>query len=150
MKTILEKKRKQDLGIFYTRPEIVDFIYDILLVWKEKEDKEKKRWESHKPKHYPSVIDPACGEGIFVKRISSIYETEPLGNVNQGKFLNGVIKLNGRNEVIIDPKTNMTSIPGIFAAGDVTDVPHKQMIIAAGEGAKAALSAYEYLKSQRI
>ena len=44
----------------------------------------------------------------------------------------------------------MTSIPGIFAAGDVTDVPHKQMIIAAGEGAKAALSAYEYLKSQRI
>ena len=79
-------------------------------------------------------------DGIFVE----------IGSGPASKFLNGVIKLNGRNEVIIDPKTNMTSIPGIFAAGDVTDVPHKQMIIAAGEGAKAALSAYEYLKSQRI
>lgn len=68
MTALLEKKRKQDLGIFYTRPEIVDFIYDILLVWKEKEDKETKRWEAHKPKHYPSVIDPACGEGIFLKK----------------------------------------------------------------------------------
>lgn len=68
MKTVTEKKRKQDLGIFYTRPEIVDFIYDILLVWKEKEDKETGRWESHKPKHYPSVIDPTCGEGIFIKK----------------------------------------------------------------------------------
>lgn len=63
-----EKKKKQDLGIFYTRPEIVDFIYDILLLWKDKEDKEHRRWESHKPKHYPSVIDPACGEGVFLKK----------------------------------------------------------------------------------
>lgn len=63
-----EKQRKQDLGIFYTRPEIVDFIYDILLVWKEEEDRHTGRWESHKPKHYPSVIDPACGEGIFLKK----------------------------------------------------------------------------------
>jgi type I restriction-modification system DNA methylase subunit len=68
MKMVTEKKRKQDLGIFYTRPEIVDFIYDVLLVWKEKEDKETKRWESHKPKHYPSIIDPSCGEGIFLKK----------------------------------------------------------------------------------
>lgn len=68
MMTVLEKKRKQDLGIFYTRPEIVDFIYDILLVWKEKEDKESGRWKLHKPKHYPSVIDPTCGEGIFIKK----------------------------------------------------------------------------------
>lgn len=68
MKPILEKKRKQDLGIFYTRPDIVDFIYDILLVWKEREDKETGRWELHKPKHYPSVIDPTCGEGIFIKK----------------------------------------------------------------------------------
>ena len=46
----------------------MDFIYDILIVWKEKEDKETGRWESHKPKHYPSVIDPTCGEGIFIKK----------------------------------------------------------------------------------
>jgi methylase of polypeptide subunit release factors len=63
-----DKKKKQDLGIFYTREEIVEFIYNILLLWKEKEDKEQNRWESHKPKHYPSVIDPACGEGIFLKK----------------------------------------------------------------------------------
>ena len=77
MNTVIERKRKQDLGIFYTRPEIVDFIYDILLVWKEKEDKEKSRWESHKPKHYPSVIDPACGEGIFLKKAIERNFTKP-------------------------------------------------------------------------
>ncbi|MDD5771508.1 MAG: FAD-dependent oxidoreductase, partial [Candidatus Omnitrophica bacterium] len=49
---------------------------------------------------------------------------------------NGEIKVNLRNE---------TNIPGIFAAGDVTDVPEKQIIIAAGEGSKAALSAFRYL-----
>ena len=63
-----DKKKRQDLGIFYTREEIVEFIYDILLLWKEREDREHKRWESHRPKHYPSVIDPACGEGIFLKK----------------------------------------------------------------------------------
>lgn len=77
MKTVQEKKRKQDLGIFYTRPEIVDFIYDILLVWKEKEDKETDRWNSHKPKHYPSVMDPACGEGIFLKKALEREFTKP-------------------------------------------------------------------------
>ena len=75
-------------------------------------------------------------DGIFVE----------IGSVPASKFLNGMVKLNGKNEVIVDPKTNMTSLPGIFAAGDVTDMPHKQMIIAAGEGAKAALSVYEYIK----
>ncbi len=60
------------------------------------------------------------------------------------------VKLNEKGEIIIDPRTNATSQPGIFAAGDVTDIQYKQMIIAAREGAKAALSAYEYLKSQNI
>jgi len=64
MQTI-DKKKKQDLGIFYTDPRIVNFIYDILLIWKEKEERETGRWESQK--HYPSVIDPAVGEGIFLK-----------------------------------------------------------------------------------
>lgn len=65
---IQERQRKQNLGIFYTKPEIVDFIYDILILWKEYEDRKLGRWGSHKPKHYPSVIDPACGEGIFLKK----------------------------------------------------------------------------------
>ena len=60
-----DKKRKKELGIFYTDEKIVDFIYDILILWKEKEDKETNRWHfpSGKPK-YPSVIDPACGRDI--------------------------------------------------------------------------------------
>ena len=63
-----EKQKKQDLGIFYTPPEVVGFIFDILNIWKEKEDKDKKRWQSRQPKaHYPSVIDPAVGEGVFLK-----------------------------------------------------------------------------------
>lgn len=77
MKATLEKKRRQDLGIFYTRPEIVDFMYDILLVWKEKEDRDAGRWNAHKPKHYPSVIDPACGEGIFLKKAIERGFTKP-------------------------------------------------------------------------
>ncbi|MEK6837090.1 MAG: FAD-dependent oxidoreductase [Nanoarchaeota archaeon] len=55
------------------------------------------------------------------------------------------------NEIIIHEEnfmTNMTSVPGIFAAGDVTDVPEKQIIVAAGEGVKAVLSVFKYLGSQ--
>ena len=60
-----DKQRKQDLGIFYTPPEVVNFIFDILTIWKDKEDKKKGSWENRN--HYPSVIDPAVGEGIFLK-----------------------------------------------------------------------------------
>jgi len=59
------KQKKQDLGIFYTDQRIVGFIFDILKIWKEKENKETGRWESRK--HFPSVIDPAVGEGVFLK-----------------------------------------------------------------------------------
>ncbi len=59
------KRKKQNLGIFYTDQRIVDFIFEILKTWKEKENKEIGRWESRK--HFPSVIDPAVGEGVFLK-----------------------------------------------------------------------------------
>ena len=59
------KKRKKDLGIFYTPQEVVDFIFSILNIWKEKDDKKTGRWASRK--HFPSVIDPAVGEGAFLK-----------------------------------------------------------------------------------
>lgn len=55
-----------------------------------------------------------------------------------------IVKLNKLNEIEVD-EMNMTSIPGIFAAGDCTDTKHKQIIIAMGEGAKAALGVFEYL-----
>ncbi|MEM5790921.1 MAG: NAD(P)/FAD-dependent oxidoreductase [Candidatus Aenigmatarchaeota archaeon] len=58
------------------------------------------------------------------------------------------LKINERNEIDVDQNC-CTNIPGLFAAGDVTDVRWKQIIIAAGEGAKAALSAHEYLMSKK-
>ena len=59
-------------------------------------------------------------------------------------FLPKEIKLNKWKEIIVD-KENQTNIKGLFAAGDVTDIPYKQDIIAAGEGAKAALAVFDYL-----
>jgi alkyl hydroperoxide reductase subunit F len=55
---------------------------------------------------------------------------------------------NDKNEIIVD-KQCKTKIPGLFAAGDITDIGYWQIIIAAGEGAKAALSAYEYLTKRQ-
>ncbi|MBI4709439.1 MAG: FAD-dependent oxidoreductase [Candidatus Portnoybacteria bacterium] len=77
-------------------------------------------------------------QGIFVE----------IGSVPNSDFLRNLVDLNEKGEIIIDHKTGATSKPGIFAAGDVTDVPEKQIIIAAGDGAKAALAAYQYLKSK--
>jgi len=62
-------------------------------------------------------------------------------------FLDGLVALNELGEIIVDVD-GKTSRPGVFAAGDVTSVKSKQIIIAAGEGAKAALEAYEYLMKQ--
>lgn len=76
-------------------------------------------------------------EGVFVN----------IGWVPATGFLKDFVDLNKEGEIIIDPRTNETSVKGVFAAGDVTDVKYKQCIIAAGEGAKAALSAYNYLTS---
>lgn len=73
-------------------------------------------------------------EGVFVE----------IGLYPASTLVKDLVKLNSWKEVIID-KENMTSESGIFAAGDVTDVPDKQIIIAAGEGSKAALSCYKYL-----
>jgi NADH-dependent peroxiredoxin subunit F len=72
-------------------------------------------------------------QGIFVE-IGLIPNTDFAKELAKNEL--GEIKVNNRNE---------TNIPGIFAAGDVTDVPEKQIIIAAGEGSKACLSAFRYL-----
>jgi alkyl hydroperoxide reductase subunit F len=73
-------------------------------------------------------------EGIFVE----------VGLQPNSKLFRDIVKRNPRGEVEIDSLCR-TSAPGIFAAGDVTAVPYKQIVIAAGDGAKAALSAYGYL-----
>jgi alkyl hydroperoxide reductase subunit F len=59
-------------------------------------------------------------------------------------FLDGLVALNDCGEIVVDVN-GRTSRPGVFAAGDVTSVKSKQIIIAAGDGAKAALEAYEYV-----
>jgi alkyl hydroperoxide reductase subunit F len=59
-------------------------------------------------------------------------------------WLKGVVNLSPRGEIEVDAK-GQTSVPGVFAAGDCTTVPYKQIIIAMGEGAKASLSAFDHI-----
>ncbi|CAN7628632.1 alkyl hydroperoxide reductase subunit F [Pseudoduganella sp. LjRoot289] len=73
-------------------------------------------------------------EGVFVQ----------IGLVPNTEWLKGVVGLSRHGEIEVDAR-GATSIPGVFAAGDVTTVPFKQIIIATGEGAKASLSAFDYL-----
>ncbi len=67
-----------------------------------------------------------------------------LGYVAKTQWLRDMVQLNSAGEVIVDQNC-ASSRPGIFAAGDITNVPFKQAIISAGQGATAALSAYNYL-----
>ena len=72
--------------------------------------------------------------GVFVQ----------IGLVPNTEFLKETIELSKFGEIVVDAKGH-TNVPGVFAAGDCTTVPYKQIVIAAGEGAKAALSAFDYL-----
>jgi alkyl hydroperoxide reductase subunit F len=73
-------------------------------------------------------------EGVFVQ----------IGLVPNTEWLKGTVELSRHGEIVVDAK-GQTSLPGVFAAGDVTTVPFKQIIIAAGDGAKAALGAFDHL-----
>ncbi|WOE77119.1 alkyl hydroperoxide reductase subunit F [Pseudomonas protegens] len=73
-------------------------------------------------------------EGIFVQ----------IGLLPNTDWLKGSVELSPRGEIIVDARGE-TSLPGVFAAGDVTTVPYKQIVIAVGEGAKASLSAFDHL-----
>ncbi len=76
-------------------------------------------------------------EGVFVQ----------IGLIPNTEFLQGTVELNRMGEIVIDERCQ-TNLTGVFAAGDVTTVPFKQIVIAAGEGAKAALSAFDHLIRQ--
>ena len=88
-------------------------------------------------------------EGIKISRNNKIKELSiegifiEIGSIAASDFINDVLK-NKDKEIIVNCKCE-TNIPGIFAAGDVTNVASKQIIVACGEGAKAVLSAFEYL-----
>ncbi|MEJ1126232.1 alkyl hydroperoxide reductase subunit F [Variovorax sp. CCNWLW225] len=73
-------------------------------------------------------------EGVFIQ----------IGLVPNTDWLKGVVELTKHGEIVVDAR-GQTSVPGVFAAGDVTTVPFKQIIIAAGDGAKAALGAFDHL-----
>ena len=78
-------------------------------------------------------------DGVFVE----------IGLLPNSQSVKDLVELNDQGEVIVDC-TCQTSVQGLYAAGDVTTVPHKQIVIAAGEGAKAALSAYNYLVNKSL
>jgi len=77
-------------------------------------------------------------DGVFVE----------MGYVAKTDFVKGFVELNENGEIIVD-KLCRTSREGVFAAGDVTDTPFKQAVISAGQGATAALAAYQYVLKLR-
>jgi len=76
-------------------------------------------------------------KGIFVE----------IGHVRNTDFVKDLVKLNKTDEIIVD-KDGKTSADGIFAAGDITDLPGKQTVIACGDGARALLSAFAYISKK--
>lgn len=74
-------------------------------------------------------------EGVFVE----------IGSQPATSFVKDLVDFNEKDEIKADPETRQTKTPGLFAAGDVDNCSFKQIVIAAGEGAQAALSAYRYL-----
>lgn len=108
-----------------------------------------------------STVEEIKGTDFVEKVVIKNIETLDLSEINtQGvfieigfevktDFIKTLIKLNEVGEVIID-KFNQTSLPGMFAAGDITTVPYKQTIISAGEGSKAALSVYNFINNINI
>ncbi|WP_437270461.1 alkyl hydroperoxide reductase subunit F [Stutzerimonas balearica] len=87
----------------------------------------------YKDRHSDEVHDLEL-EGIFVQ----------IGLLPNSDWLKGTVNLSRFGEIEVDAK-GQTNIPGVFAAGDVTTVPYKQIVIALGEGAKASLSAFDHL-----
>jgi alkyl hydroperoxide reductase subunit F len=78
-------------------------------------------------------------EGVFLE----------IGLTPNTDTVRDLLKLNERGEIPVN-NDNSTDIPGFFAAGDATDIPEKQIIVAAGEGAKAAIAAYKYLIEKKL
>ena len=77
-------------------------------------------------------------EGVFIA----------VGMMAKAEFASKLVELNQIGEIVID-KDNYTKTSGLFAAGDITDIKYEQIVIAAGEGAKAALAATDYLKNKQ-
>lgn len=75
-------------------------------------------------------------DGVFVE-IGMIPNSDPV---------KGLLELTERGEVKVDPRNFATNLPGVFAAGDITDMPYRQNNISSGQGVVAALAAYDYIR----
>ncbi len=134
------------------------YLIDIASSWKadpilveqiEKEEKKVTFFPAHriteiKGKDKVEAITIESLDGKDTKRLSVQGVFIEIGLVPNSEFARSLVKLNKIGEIVVDC-SNRTNIPGLFAAGDVTSVPEKQIIIAAGEGAKATLTAHQYL-----
>ncbi|MEK7653154.1 MAG: thioredoxin-disulfide reductase [Patescibacteria group bacterium] len=123
---LIERARKNENVKFYCFSEV-------------KEIKGEDKLESvvlESVKGEKSVVEELKVDGLFVE----------IGYTPKTDWLKGFIDLNERGEIVT--KGNKTSRPGVFAAGDCTDEKYKQIVIAAGDGAKAALEAYHFLAAQ--
>jgi len=93
------------------------------ILWKDKESGKEKSLQV---------------DGVFVE----------IGSQPATSFVKNLVDFSEKDEIEIDPQTCQTKTPGLFAAGDVSDVYYKQIVIAAGQGSIAALSAYKYLSKR--
>lgn len=116
-----EKAKEKDIKIF-TNHEIIKIIGDRFLSKINFKDKDEEK---------TMEVD-----GVFIQ----------IGSVPVINFIENLVDLNKNGEIIIDPKSCQTKTEGLFAAGDVTETYYKQIVVATGEGAKAALANYCYLK----
>ncbi|MDD5750136.1 MAG: FAD-dependent oxidoreductase [Candidatus Pacebacteria bacterium] len=89
---------------------------------------------------YENLVD----RKVFQQPMEGVFAQ--IGSLAASEFLGKLVKLNKSKEISVNPLTMETSRKGIFAPGDCNDTKFKQMIVAAGQGAVAALSAYEYLR----
>ncbi|MEE9525952.1 MAG: FAD-dependent oxidoreductase [Candidatus Woesearchaeota archaeon] len=76
-------------------------------------------------------------QGVFVE----------IGHIRNTGIVERLVELNDKKEIVVD-KTGATNVPGVFAAGDITDLPGKQSIIAAGDGSRALLSAFGFISKK--
>lgn len=91
-----------------------------------------------------TAVTVADRAGGTVQKIETSGLFVEIGLLPNSEPFRKLVVLNDLDEILVDCKSN-TSVPGLFGAGDVTNVAYKQIVISAGEGAKAALSAYDYL-----
>ncbi len=76
-------------------------------------------------------------DGLFIE----------IGYIAKTDWVKDFVELDVRRQIKVD-KENRTSVPGVYAAGDITNVDYKQVVVSAGEGAKAALEVYKYLQAK--